>query len=457
MAKPRPQYVCQQCGATHSKWAGRCSQCDAWNSINRDPTTALPASTRKMAGQATTLHSLHGESAPPPRLVCGMPELDRVLGGGIVPGSAVLLGGAPGIGKSTLLLQLVYTLARAGNATAYFTGEESLEQIRMRAHRLNMTETSQALPLGLASATNTEDIAAAIVAGGPKLAVIDSIQTMYLPAIDSIPGSVNQIRASAFELIRVAKEKGAGLILTGHITKDGMIAGPKLLEHMVDTVLYFEGDAKHHFRILRASKNRFGPTDEIGVFEMGGAGLAEVANPSQLFLEGQGDPTPGSVVFAGVEGSRPILVEIQALVAKSNIANPRRNVVGWDAGRLAMLAAVIESQGGAKLSGCDIFLNVAGGVRISEPAADLAVAAALLTSVTGKTPPTSSVFFGEVGLSGEARRVAYPELRLREAAKLGFRQAITPKLDKAQAKQDMAIAEVATLKQLMTFLANKGR
>ncbi|MCG8621352.1 MAG: DNA repair protein RadA [Proteobacteria bacterium] len=463
MAKPRLQYVCQQCGALHGKWAGRCSQCNTWNSINRDPT---PVAAHKLGGRsahkgtAVAMHTLHGESTPPPRLASGIKELDRVLGGGIVTGSAVLLGGAPGIGKSTLLLQLTYTLAKNNIATAYFTGEESIEQIRMRAQRLGMldgksTSTTSPLPIRLASATNTEDICAAIESDPPPVVIIDSIQTMYLPQIDSVPGSVNQIRGSAFELIRVAKEKGVAVILTGHITKEGMIAGPKLLEHMVDTVLYFEGDANHHFRILRGSKNRFGATDEIGVFDMQSGGLMEVANPSQLFLEGHKDKSAGAVVFAGMEGSRPILVEIQALVAPSVMANPRRNVVGWDAHRLAMLTAVLETRGRVALSQHDIFLNVAGGVRINEPAADLAVATALLTSLQGSAPPSGAVFFGEVGLSAETRRVAYPELRLKEAAKLGFTRAIMPMDDKAAAA-GIATSQIGTLKELVAVLEDNS-
>ena len=325
-----------------------------------------------------------------------------------MPGSATLIGGDPGIGKSTLLLQMACKMATAGASTAYFSGEESADQIRLRASRLNLDGTPPD-GVGIATLTDAANIAASLQASpGVGLAIIDSIQTMYLPTIESGPGTVSQVRASAHELIRCAKKQGIAIIIVGHVTKDGAIAGPKVLEHMVDTVLQFEGDRSHHFRILRGIKNRFGPTDEIGVFEMSAAGLNEVANPSELFLADRREDVSGAVVFAGIEGTRPVLVEIQALVAPSSMAHPRRNVVGWDAGRLSMLAAVLEARAGIPLSGRDIFLNVAGGVKISEPAADLAVAAALISSVTGRPCPRNTVIFGEVGLAAEARRVSHP-------------------------------------------------
>ena len=453
MARSKTQYVCQQCGAVHSKWSGKCSQCNSWNSINEETISATPGAAGKAKGSKITMHGLVGETAPPPRLSTGIPELNRVLGGGLVPGSATLIGGDPGIGKSTLLLQMVCQMATMGQDAAYFSGEESVEQIRMRGSRLGLAQ--QDMSLGLATSTNAADICASLTSAQPvTVAVIDSIQTMFLPSIESGPGTVSQVRASAFEIIRAAKSKGAAVIIVGHVTKDGAIAGPKVLEHMVDTVLHFEGDRSHHFRILRCMKNRFGPTDEIGVFEMKGSGLAEVANPSELFLADRQDHVSGAVVFAGLEGTRPILVEIQALVAPSTMANPRRNVVGWDQGRLSMLAAVLEARGGVPLSGRDIFLNVAGGVKISEPAADLAVAAALLSSISDLPCPRNCVVFGEVGLAAETRRVAHPELRLKEAAKLGFDQAILPPLKGVDLEipDGMALHHVADLGALIGAL-----
>ena len=426
MARRPSEFVCQQCGAVHSKWSGRCTQCSSWNSITEESAAASPAIAGKTKGRKIEMESLVGDAEPPPRISTGIGELDRMLGGGLVPGSATLIGGDPGIGKSTLLLQMICRLASSGVATAYFSGEESVEQIRMRGKRLGMNNTENAPP-GIAATTDAADITASLMAPSPVgVAVIDSIQTMYLPMIFSSPGTVSQVRASAFEFIRAAKVKGAAVIIVGHVTKDGSIAGPRVLEHMVDTVLHFEGDKNHHFRILRGVKNRFGPTDEIGVFEMTGEGLAEVANPSELFLADRRHNISGAVVFAGIEGTRPILVEIQALVSPSVMPNPRRNVVGWDSGRLSMLAAVLETRAGLPLSGNDIFLNVAGGVKITEPAADLAVAAALISAISGKSCSKDSVFFGEIGLTAEVRRVPHPDLRLKEAARLGFTQAVMP-------------------------------
>ena len=340
----------------------------------------------------------------------------------MVVGSALLVGGDPGIGKSTLLLQVVAGLA-ASCRVAYISGEESVDQVRMRAARLGIASA----PVRLAAATDMRDILASLGTGdGPEVVVVDSIQTMYVDSLDSAPGTVAQVRASAQALIQQAKRHGFTVLMVGHVTKEGMIAGPKVLEHMVDTVLYFEGDRSHQFRILRAVKNRFGATDEIGVFEMTGAGLAQVTNPSALFLAQRRGDVSGAAVFAGIEGSRPVLVEIQALVAPSPLGTPRRAVVGWDGGRLAMLLAVLEARAGVALARNDVYLNVAGGLRISEPAADLAVAAALLSSHSGSPLPEETVVFGEVGLSGEIRAVKQPAARLKEAAKLGFAQAFLP-------------------------------
>ncbi len=425
MARAQSQYNCQSCGAVAPKWAGRCDSCGAWNSLVEERIEAASGPARRVSGRKITLHPLQAgqAAAPPPRWQTGMAEFDRVTGGGIVPGSALLIGGDPGIGKSTLLLQIVCRLAAAGQAAAYISGEESADQVRMRAARLGLADA----PAGLAAATNAADIAET-VRGADRLdlVIIDSIQTMYLPGLESAPGTVSQVRAAAQMLISAAKSSGAAVIFVGHVTKDGAIAGPRVLEHMVDCVLHFEGDRSHHFRILRGIKNRFGPTDEIGVFEMGEGGLAEVANPSELFLADRRQAVAGAAVFAGIEGSRPVLVEIEALVAPSSLASPRRNVVGWEAGRLAMLCAVLEARCGVSLSGRDIFLNVAGGLRISEPAADLAVAAALISSVTGRPLPERAVFFGEVALSAELRPVPQAETRLKEAAKLGFAAGYLP-------------------------------
>ena len=345
------------------------------------------------------------------------------MGGGLVPGSAVLLAGDPGIGKSTLLLQAAAALAARDVGCAYISGEEGIEQIRMRAARLGLAEA----PVKLAAAVDVRDITTSLEEGGPfDLVVVDSIQTMYLDTLDSAPGTVTQVRGSAQELIRLAKRMGTVLLLVGHVTKEGQIAGPRVLEHMVDCVLYFEGERGHQFRIVRAIKNRFGPTDEIGVFEMTDRGLVEIANPSSLFVDPERGPVPGAAVFAGVEGSRPVLVEIQALVAPGPAGSPRRTVVGWDGGRLAMVLAVLEARAGLRLSTCDVYLNVAGGLRITEPAADLAVAAALASSAADRALDHGAVIFGEVGLAGEIRPVNQSAARLKEAAKLGFTHALTP-------------------------------
>jgi DNA repair protein RadA/Sms len=365
---------------------------------------------------------LEGVGPPPPRRLTGISELDRVCGGGLVAGSALLVGGDPGIGKSTLLLQAVAALARQGDCV-YISGEEAVDQVRLRAQRLGLAHA----PVQLASATALRDIVASLDHGtAPAVVVIDSIQTMYLDSLDSAPGTVSQVRASASELIRLAKRRGFTLFLVGHVTKDGQIAGPRVLEHMVDTVLYFEGERGHPFRILRAVKNRFGATDEIGVFQMTDGGLTGVPDPSALFLAERRGNVSGACVFAGVEGTRPMLVEIQALVAPGAPGTPRRAVIGWDTGRLAMIMAVLDTRCGLALGGNDVYLNVAGGLRINEPAADLAVAAALLSSASDVPADPDMVVFGEIGLSGEVRAVGQTEGRLKEAAKLGFAQALIP-------------------------------
>ncbi|MTJ81006.1 MAG: DNA repair protein RadA [Telmatospirillum sp.] len=424
MAKPSSRFVCQECGAVHLRWAGKCESCGAWNSIVEE---AAPEAVPKglgsgKGGRRIDFVGLDGGSNPPPRRQTGIEELDRVCGGGLVPGSALLVGGDPGIGKSTLLLQAVAALA-AGADCVYISGEEAVEQVRLRARRLGLAGA----PVRLASATALRDIAATLEHGEPPaVVVIDSIQTMYLDSLDSAPGTVAQVRSCASELIRIAKRRGITLFLVGHVTKEGQIAGPRVLEHMVDTVLYFEGERGHPFRILRSVKNRFGATDEIGVFEMSDKGLAGVVNPSALFLAERRGNVSGSCVFAGIEGSRPMLVEIQALVAPSALGTPRRAVIGWDSGRLAMILAVLDARCGLALAGNDVYLNVAGGLRIGEPAADLAVAAALLSSSCDVPVDADLVVFGEIGLSGEVRAVNQMDARLKEAGKLGFAQALLP-------------------------------
>lgn len=424
MARTAATFVCQECGAVHPKWAGRCDACGAWNTLVEEIAAEIqPKGLGSRKGKRVSFVPLSGEAKPAPRRVTGIAEFDRVLGGGMVPGSALLVGGDPGIGKSTLLLQVAAAAAKGGAGAAYISGEEAVDQVRMRAERLGLLSA----PVKLAAATSIRDIVATLEGqDAPDVVVVDSIQTMFIDSLESAPGTVAQVRASAQELIRLAKRRGFTVVLVGHVTKEGTIAGPRVLEHMVDTVLYFEGERSHHFRILRAVKNRFGPADEIGVFEMTGGGLAEVANPSALFLSDREGDVSGAAVFAGMEGSRPMLVEIQSLLAPSVLGTPRRAVVGWDSGRLAMVMAVLEARCGLALAGSDVYLNVAGGLKIGEPAADLAVAAALASSLSGIPVPERTVVFGEIGLSGEVRPVAHTDQRLKEAAKLGFRRALMP-------------------------------
>ena len=443
MAKP-PAYRCSSCGAETSKWSGRCETCGDWNTIEEvKPLSDGPGAAALGAsrGKSIDLTDLAHSEAPPPRTTTGVGELDRVLGGGLVAASALLVGGDPGIGKSTLLLQAAARFSRGGLKVIYISGEESAGQVQMRAERLGLTDS----PVQLASATNLRDILTTLETEAPDLAVIDSIQTMWLDTVGSAPGSVSQVRAAAHELVSFAKRKGVALIMVGHVTKDGQIAGPRVVEHMVDTVLYFEGDRSHQFRLLRAHKNRFGPADEIGVFEMTGRGLVEVKNPSALFLSERGEAVPGSAVFAGIEGSRPLLCEFQALVASSPTAQPRRSVLGWDGQRLAMILAVLESRCGVAFSGLDVYLNVAGGLKVSDPGADLAVAAALLSAREDTALPQQSVLFGEISLSGALRPVAQTENRLKEAAKLGFTQAILPRLRKRTGTPELSLREIADL------------
>ncbi|MEQ8404308.1 MAG: DNA repair protein RadA [Oceanicaulis sp.] len=420
-------YVCQSCGSVHAKWAGRCDGCGSWNTLveesdQRAPMGSAAKAVAKNRRSKLELVDLGSETDDPPRFETGLAELDRVAGGGLVPGSAVLVGGDPGIGKSTLLLQAVARLALGGAKAVYVSGEEAADQVRRRARRLGLAEA----PVALAAETSLEVILDGLKKETPDIAVIDSVQTLWSDQLAAAPGTVAQVRACAQELVRFAKKRNTAVILVGHVTKDGQIAGPRVVEHMVDAVLYFEGERSHQFRILRAVKNRFGPTDEIGVFEMADAGLQEVANPSALFLDGRGDDASGAAVFAGMEGTRPVLTEIQALVAPAAFGTPRRAVVGWDSGRLAMVLAVLEARCGLGFGGRDVYLNVAGGLKISEPAADLAVAAALISSYLDSPLPRNGVAFGEIALSGDVRPVGRADARLKEAAKLGFTQALAP-------------------------------
>jgi DNA repair protein RadA/Sms len=448
-------FTCTACGAAHSKWSGRCEACGAWNTIIEEaPLSAGPAkkSLGNARGRAIPLTDLATEEAPPPRTDSGLPELDRVLGGGLVPASAILVGGDPGIGKSTLLLQAAASFARKGLKCVYISGEEASAQVRMRAQRLGLADA----PVKLATETNLRDILTTLEAEAPDLAIIDSVQTMWADNVESAPGSVSQVRAAAHELTTFAKRKGSAVVLVGHVTKEGQIAGPRVVEHMVDTVLYFEGERGHQFRILRAVKNRFGPADEIGVFEMTGNGLAEVTNPSALFLSEREEPAPGAVVFAGIEGTRPVLVEFQALVAPSPHSQPRRTVVGWDSGRLATILAVLDSRCGIPFTGLDVYLNVAGGLKISEPAADLAVAAALLSAREDVALPKTQVVFGEISLSGALRPVGQTENRLKEAGKLGFTTAILPKRSKVGQGSGLETRPMADLTQMVGEIFGAG-
>jgi DNA repair protein RadA/Sms len=451
MARAQTRFVCQECGGVAPKWAGKCEACGAWNSMIEEVAEAAPKGLGAGKSKRIEFVGLEGVAQPAPRRVSGIAELDRVCGGGLVPGSALLVGGDPGIGKSTLLLQAVAALAGRGAACAYVSGEEAIDQVRMRATRLGLA----AAPVRLAAATSVRDIIASVdQADGPDIVVIDSIQTMFVDALDSAPGTVSQVRAAAHELIRVAKRRGFTLLLVGHVTKEGVIAGPRVLEHMVDTVLYFEGERGHQFRILRAVKNRFGPTDEIGVFEMTDRGLAEVPNPSALFLAERRGDVSGAAVFAGMEGTRPVLVEIQALVAPSPFGTPRRAVVGWDGNRLAMITAVLDARCGLSIGANDIYLNVAGGLRIAEPAADLAVAAALISALTQHAVPAETVVFGEIGLSGEIRAVSQTDARLKEAGKLGFARAVVPTrrgAKKGARDGGIATEEIDHLRQLVAL------
>jgi len=460
MAREERIFVCQACGAVSGRWQGKCDACGGWNTVAEEqaprtpPVPGAAGLARRGKGRLFQLEALLGATEEAARTVSGISELDRVTGGGFVRGSAILIGGDPGIGKSTLLIQASAALARAGGRVVYISGEEATAQVRLRAARLGL----EGAAVALAAETNVEDIVATLSRGqAPHLVIIDSIQTMWSPFVEAAPGTVTQVRASAQSLIRYAKTSGASVILVGHVTKDGTIAGPRVVEHMVDAVISFEGDGAHQFRILRASKNRFGPTDEIGVFEMTGLGLAEVANPSALFIAGRDQRAAGAAIFAGMEGTRPLLMEMQALVAPSALATPRRAVVGWDSNRLAMVLAVLEAHGGLKFGGHDIYLNVAGGLRIVEPAADLAAAAIIVSSLAGIVIASETVICGEVALSGAVRPVGQMAARLKEAAKLGFDRALVPALGLEGSPPGLRLDGVSSITGLVELLTHEAR
>jgi DNA repair protein RadA/Sms len=425
MSKARTVFVCQNCGAQQTRWLGRCPDCQEWNTLVEERLAVEPKSGARAARAAAAPPRPEPITSVAPaseeRCTSGIDELDRVLGGGIVPGAVVLIGGDPGIGKSTLVLQALAHLARRGPAL-YVSGEESPQQIKMRADRLGIAEPQ----LLVLAETSVEAVLEHAHAVRPVVLAIDSIQTVFTEQLGSTPGSIGQVRESAAQIVQFAKRHGLASILVGHVTKEGAFAGPRVLEHMVDTVLYFEGDRGHSFRILRAVKNRFGSTNEIGVFEMKESGLQPVANPSALFLAERPVDVPGSVVVASIEGTRPILVELQALVSPSSLGTPRRTTLGMDPNRIALLVAILEKKMGLQLTGNDIFLNVAGGVRLDEPAADLGAVLAVASSFLNRPVDPHTLLAGEVGLAGEVRAIGQAEARVREGAKLGFKRCILP-------------------------------
>ena len=452
-AKMTTVFYCQSCGYESSKWMGQCPGCKEWNTFveekikTKDAGLGMAGRAKQEAAKPSRLSEI--TLSDEERMSTHMPELDRVLGGGIVPGSLLLVGGDPGIGKSTLLLQVCRYMALDNRKVLYISGEESLKQIKIRANRIGEFGEN----LFLLCETNLGTIEETIRHLAPDIAIIDSIQTMYQEEVSSAPGSVSQVREATNVFLQLAKGMGTSIFIVGHVTKEGTVAGPRVLEHMVDTVLYFEGDRHASYRILRGVKNRFGSTNEIGVFEMQDQGLVEVENPSALFLAERQGNISGSCVFAGIEGSRPVLVEIQALVSPTSYASPKRAVVGWDSNRLAMVLAVLEARCGMNLSSQDIYLNIAGGLKISEPAADLAVAMAVISSLTNKPLPADTVIFGEIGLSGEIRAVSQPNARLKEAFKLGFGSAITPPTHSKEKKHslDMTCYEIGNVQRLINW------
>ena len=444
----RSVFVCHNCGYESGKWLGRCPGCGEWESLREE--RVVPASSVALGGGGAPVPLALAPDGDEVRLATGLEELDRVLGGGIVPGSVVLIGGEPGIGKSTLLLHLLAAVAGEERKVLYISGEESAGQIKMRARRLGAIREQQFL----ATENEVAHILAMACAMRPSLVAVDSIQTLVCGDLPSTPGSVSQVRESAYRLLGMAKKEGIPVALVGHVTKDGAIAGPKVLEHMVDTVLYFEGDRSHAFRILRTVKNRFGSTNEIGVFEMKGEGLVQVRNPSEIFLAERPLNEPGSVVLPSVEGTRPILVEVQALVSPTNLGTARRTAIGADPQRLSLLCAVLEKKGGLDLYGHDIFLNIAGGIRIEEPALDLGMICALASSLLERPIPPTTVVCGEVGLAGEVRAVGQVDVRIREAQRLGFTRFVLPagNRDRLTWTPDIELLPVAGIPELLRRL-----
>lgn len=447
-------FACQQCGQQYSKWVGRCTDCGEWNSVVEERDGSAAAGTTK-SGNDTNKSSPEPISqilaSDYPRYVSDLPELDNVLGGGLVPGSVVLLGGEPGVGKSTLLLQAADQFGNSGKTVLYVSGEESGSQVALRASRLGV-KTDKIL---FVSETSLESILSHIEKTNPQILILDSVQTIHSQEMESQPGSVGQLRECSNAVIATCKGRNMAAFLVGHVTKEGAIAGPKVLEHMVDVVLYFEGTSSQNFRILRSNKNRFGSTHEIGVFEMGGQGMRQVSNPSELFLSERPQTIPGSVIVASVEGTRPILVEVQALVSHSALAMPRRTALGIDQNRLCLLVAILEKRGGYRLYDQDVYLNIAGGIRINETASDLGVVAALISSETGKAINPKTVFFGEVGLGGEIRSVPKASIRLKEAQRIGLKQAYVPmKVAKEVSKEfpQMDIIGIEHVRQLNQHL-----
>ncbi len=433
MAKTKTVFYCQNCGYESSKWMGQCPSCREWNTFVEEPKIERKNETagvvrRDNASQPRTLSEI--EINEDERMSTGMKEFDRVLGGGIVPGSLVLLGGDPGIGKSTLLLQICRNLAADGRRILYVSGEESQRQIRMRAERMGSFSEN----LMIYCETNLADIQETITRTNPEIVIIDSIQTMYQEEVSSAPGSVSQVRECCGILMQIAKGSGITIFVVGHVTKEGVVAGPRVLEHMVDTVLYFEGDNYAAYRVLRSDKNRFGSTNEIGVFEMRNEGLSEVENPSEYMLQGKPEDASGSVVTCTMEGTRPVLLEVQALVCKSNLAFPRRTAAGTDLNRVNLLMAVLEKRAGLNLSSCDAYVNIAGGIRMNEPALDLGIVLAIASSLKDLAIDEKTIAFGEVGLSGEVRSVSMAEQRVREAKRLGFTTVILPEVCRRQAE-----------------------
>jgi DNA repair protein RadA/Sms len=447
--KTKTLYCCQKCGYQSPKWLGRCPDCNAWNSMVEEIRVGGPSHAEKPGYESVPVPIGEISGVGEERFSCGISEFDRVLGGGLVAGSLVLLGGDPGIGKSTLMLQAMDHLARGKGTVLYVSGEESAAQTRMRGERLKAIGGD----LYILPENSLEKIILHVRKLKPQVLVVDSIQTVFTSALESAPGSVSQVRETAGRLMMLAKQSGIPTFIVGHVTKDGSIAGPRVLEHMVDTVLYFEGDASHPFRILRAIKNRYGSTNEIGVFEMRETGLCEVNNPSELFLSERPLGASGSVVAATIEGSRPLLVELQALVTASSLGVPRRTTIGVDHNRLSLLVAVLEKKVGLNLAGCDIFLNVAGGIKLNEPAADLGMVAAVASSHLDKNIPPQTMVVGEVGLAGEVRGITQPEIRVREAAKLGFNRCILPAGSMRKVKADgVELIGVASVEEALERL-----